>query len=114
MGKSQSLLQEETAEIAPLPRKEQRRGRRAKISKPVRMRPVDPNYKEEVQTTLNASRSGLYFTTRAEHYYVGMLVRVTFPYAGFDPCQSEYSGEVMRVEQLEGGGFGIAVRILLR
>ncbi len=114
MGKSQNLLQQQTAEIAPLPQKEQRRGRRAKISKPVRVRPLDPNYKEEVQTTLNASRSGLYFTTRAGHYYLGMLVRVTFPYAGFDPCHSEYSGEVVRVEELEDGRFGVAVRIYLR
>ena len=114
MSKSENSSREETAKIAPLPQKEQRRGRRAKISKPVRVRPVDPNYKEEVQTTLDASRSGLYFTTRARHYYVGMRVRVTFPYAGFDPCQSESTGEVVRVEQLEDGRFGVAVRILLR
>ncbi len=114
MSKAENSLPKETAEIAPLPQKAQRRGRRAKISKPVRVRPVDPNYKEEVQTTLNASRSDLYFTTRARHYYAGMLVRVTFPYAGFDPCQSEYSGEVVRIEQLKDGRFGIAVRIYLR
>jgi PilZ domain-containing protein len=114
MDESENSLHQDTAEIAPLSRKEQRRNPRAKISKPLRVRPVDPNYKEEVQTTLNASRNGLYFTTPAEHYYVGMLVRVTFPYVGLDPCHSEYSGEVVRIEKLQDGRFGIAVRILLR
>ncbi len=114
MDESENSLHEETAEIEPHSRKEQRRSPRAKISKPLRVRPVDPNYKEEVQTTLNASRTGLYFTTQAKHYYLGMLVRVTFPYAGLDPCHSEYSGEVVRIEKLGDGRFGIAVRILLR
>lgn len=62
-----------------------RRSRRIKISQPVRLRPSDPNYTEEVQTTVNLSRDGLYFTTALKHYYVGMQVRVTVPYRPSDP-----------------------------
>jgi hypothetical protein len=56
------------AVIAPLLEEERRLGRRVKVSRPLLARPSDPQYIEEVQTTLNASRDGLYFTTRAKHY----------------------------------------------
>ena len=102
------------AVIAPAPDRERRKGRRTKISKPLRIRPEDPKYREEVRATLNASRDGLYFTTWARHYYIGMRVRVTFPYASHDVCNSEYFGEVARIERLGDGRLGIAVRILLR
>ena len=97
-----------------LPRRELRRNPRAKISKPVRVRPSDPRYQEEVQTTLNASRDGLYFATGAEHYYLGMRVCVTFPYASNDLCNMELLGEVVRIERLADGRRGIAVRMMLR
>lgn len=103
-----------TAVITALPRRELRRNPRAKISKPVRVRPSDPRCQEEVQTTLNASRDGVYFTTGAEHYYPGMQVRVVFPYASNDLCNIELLGEVVRIERLADGRRGIAVRILLR
>ena len=104
----------ETAVVTPLPRRELRRNPRAKISKPVRVRPSDPKYQEEVQTTLNASRDGVYFATRAEHYYLGMHVRVVFPYASNDLCSMELLGEVVRIERLPDGRRGIAVRTMLR
>ena len=104
----------ETAVVTPLPRWELRRNPRAKISRPVRVRPSDPRYQEEVQTTLNASRDGLYFATGAEHYYLGMHVRVVFPYAANDLCHMELLGEVVRIERLADGRRGIAVRIVLR
>jgi hypothetical protein len=114
MGEQDNSSPAERAVVSPLSPKELRRNRRVKISKPVRVRPWDPKYREEVPTTLNTSRDGLYFTTSAEHYYVGMRVRVTFPYAALDPCNCEYSGEVVRIDRLEDGRLGIAVRILLR
>ena len=104
----------ETAVIVPVPEKERRANRRAKISRPTLVRPSDPRYKEEVDITLNASRDGLYFTTRAKHYYVGMRVRVTLGYVPTDPCNSQSFGEVVRIDPLKDGGFGIAVQIHLR
>ena len=64
-----------------------------------------------MQTTLNASRDGLYFATGAEHHYLGMKVRVTFPYASNDLCNMELLGEVVRIERLPDGRRGIAVRM---
>src|ERR1700680_94668 len=103
----------ERAVIVPVAEKDRRADRRVKISRPTLIHPSDPKYKEEVHTTLNASRDGLYFTTRATHYYVRMRLKVTLGYAPKDPCNSVCFGEVVRIEQLEDGSFGIAVRILV-
>ena len=102
----------ETAVIVPVV-EDRRSDARIKISRSMLVRPSDPKYKEEVQTTLNASRDGLYFTTRAKHYYVGMRLSVTLGYAPNDPCNSASFGEVVRIERLKDGRFGIAVQILL-
>jgi hypothetical protein len=103
-----------TAVVAPLPPSERRRNRRVKLSQPARLRPTDPVYTEEVQITLTVSRDGLYFTTALKHYHAQMRVRVTFPYHPSDPVATEYLAEVVRVERLNDGRFGVAVRFLLR
>jgi hypothetical protein len=103
----------EKAVIEAVAEKERRRARRVKISRPMRARPSDPKYKEEVQSSVNASRDGLYFTTRAKHYYVGMRLSVTLGYAPNDPCNSASFGEVVRIVRLKDGSFGIAVQIQL-
>lgn len=96
--------------------KERRRSRRAKISRPMLASPSDPKYKhkEEVQTSVNTSRDGLYFTTRAGHYHVGMHLNITLGYTPNDPCNSPSLGEIVRIDRLEDGRFGIAVKINLR
>lgn len=101
--------------IAPLRLSDARRSPRVKISEPVHLRPSDTEYGEEVRTTLNASRDGLYFTTWAEHYYEGMRMLVTFPYCSWnDRLNTQYLAEVLRVERLSAGNFGVAVRLLMR
>jgi len=104
----------ETAVIVPAAEKERRAGRRIKIPRAILARPSDPNYKEEVQTTLNSSRDGLYFRTNAKHYYVGMRVNMILGYEPNGPCNSTSFGQVVRVDRLEDGSFGIAVHIELR
>jgi hypothetical protein len=94
--------------------KERRSARRAKISRTVLVSPSDPKYREEVQSSVDASRNGLYFTTQANHYYVGMHLVVILGYAPNDPCKSQSFGEVVRVDQLDDGCFGVAVKIRLR
>lgn len=103
----------ETAVITPA-QQEHRANRRVKVSRPLLARPSDPKYKEEVQTSLNTSRDGLYFRTRANHYYVGMRVSVILGYAPTDRCNSTSYGEVVRIDRLKDGSFGIAVQIQLR
>jgi hypothetical protein len=93
---------------------ELRRSRRAKIARPVRVRPSEPRdeHFEDLPISVNASKEGIYFTTRRESYYPGMRVFVTFPYSSaHDPMNCEYVAEVVRVEKLPNGKSGVAVHL---
>ena len=95
---------------------EQRRSRRAKIARPVRVRPSDPkdDHFDDMPTSVNASKEGIYFLTRNAKYYAGMRVFVTFPYtSAHDPMSCEYVARVVRVENLPNSNkFGVAVELL--
>jgi hypothetical protein len=91
---------------------QKRRSRRVKMSRPVRVRPSEPrdDHFEDLITSVNASKEGIYFHSRRAGYYKGMRVFVTFPYtSGHDPMNSDYVAEVVRVETLPNGRFGVAV-----
>src|SRR5271170_5174974 len=94
--------------------KELRRSRRAKIAKPLRVRPSEPRdvHFEDLPISVNASKEGIYFTTRRENYYKGMRVFVTFPFTSLnDPMTCEYVAEVVRVETLPNSKFGVALHL---
>ena len=96
---------------------ELRRSRRAKVAKPLRVRPSEPRdeHFEDIPISVNASQEGIYFTTRRTGYYKGMRVFVTFPFtSAHDPMRSEYLAEVKRVEDLPHTRFGIAVHLLMK
>jgi|SRR5450755_644778 hypothetical protein len=91
---------------------QKRRSRRVKMSRPVRVRPSEPrdDHFEDLITSVNASKEGVYFHSRRKGYYKGMRVFVTFPYtSSHDPMNCEYVAEVVRVEDLPNGKFGVAV-----
>jgi len=93
---------------------QKRRSRRVKMSRPVRVRPSEPrdDHFEDVITSINASKEGIYFNSRRTGYYKGMRVFVTFPYtSGHDPMNCDYVAEVVRVENLPNGKFGVAVEL---
>ena len=95
---------------------ELRRSRRAKIARPMRVRPSEPRdeHFEDHPVSVNASKEGIYFTSRRDSYYPGMRVFVTFPYSSaHDPMNCEYVGEVVRVEKLPNNKTGIAVHLKL-
>lgn len=84
------------------------------MSRPLRVRPSDPNddHFEDLPVSVNASKQGIYFTTRVASYYPGMRVFVTFPFtSAHDPMNCEYVAEVLRVEKLANGKFGVAVNL---
>src|SRR5271168_4031357 len=90
--------------------------RRAKIARPVRVRPSDPrdDHFEDLPVSVNASKEGIYFTSRRKSYYKGMRVFVTFPFSSpHDPMNCEYVAEVVRVEELPNGKFGVAVHLMM-
>ena len=92
---------------------ERRRAHREDLSEPVLVCPCDPECPEEVCTTLNVSPNGLYFTTTTGHYFPGMNVIVTPNFRQDDLMQQEYLGDVVRLERLEDGKWGVAIRILM-
>jgi len=95
---------------------EKRRSRRAKITKPLRVRPSEPrdDHFEDLPVSVNASKEGIYFHTRRANYYKGMRVFVTFPFTSqHDPMNIEYVAEVVRVETLPNNRFGVALRLLM-
>lgn len=96
--------------------KEQRRSRRAKMARPIRVRPSDPRdlHFEDLPVSVNASKEGIYFHTRCETYYKGMRVFVTFPFTSpHDPMNCEYVAEVVRVEKLPNSKVGVAVHLVM-
>jgi hypothetical protein len=102
------------AEKLQKPLTDNRTSRRAKISRPVRVRPSEPrdDHFEDLPISVNASKEGIYFTTRLRSYYPGMRVFVTFPYTSpHDPMNCEYVAQVLRVEPLENGKTGVAVHL---
>jgi hypothetical protein len=101
-----------TASDQDFPQK--RRSRRVKMQRPVRVRPSEPRdeHFEDLITSVNASKEGIYFHSRRKGYYKGLRVFVTFPYtSGHDPMNCDYVAEVVRVEDLPNGRFGVAVEL---
>jgi hypothetical protein len=114
MGEKESSTKGLSALLVHAPEKERRLGRRAKISKPLLASPIDPRFEKEVVTTLNVSRYGIYFETRSNYYYLGMHLRVTFPYSPDDPVNSPVLGVIVRIDKLNDGYLGIALRLAMR
>ena len=83
------------------------------LSEPVLIRPCDSIYPEEICTTANVSRNGLYFVTSASHYFVGMNVVLALNFGPEDRRHREQIGDVVRVDTLDGDKSGVAIRILL-
>jgi hypothetical protein len=95
-------------------RDERRQRQRLKVSLPARLRPFSPEYwrSEEVQTTLNFTRNGLYFVTWTEHYSLGMRVLVTLPYSSAASAHRDYLGQIVRLERLKDSRWGVALQFL--
>jgi len=92
---------------------ERRHHRRISVSLPTRLRPaaIHADNFEEVRLTENVCRGGLYLISRRRGYYKGMCVWVTSPYSVDDSVISEQAGEIVRVDRLEKGFVGIAIRL---
>ena len=89
-----------------------RRSARAKMTQLVRVRPSDSHHDAEVCSTKNLSRTGFYFETSLGHYFVGMIVYLTRNFHEGDPISHEETGDIVRVEKLESGKWGVAIRVL--
>jgi len=86
---------------------------RETLSEPVLVRPCDSLFPEEICTTANVSRSGLYFITSTQHYFVGMNVVIALNFGPDDPIHREQIGDVVRIDELDEDRWGVAIRILM-
>jgi hypothetical protein len=94
---------------------ERRRTRRVRMKQNLRVRPESPKdgHFEEIGITTNVSQDGVYFATQRDNYREGMRVLVTVPYhSPYSQQNYEYLGEVARLDNLENGQKGVAVRFL--
>lgn len=80
---------------------------RAKLLKEIGIRVAEAPHAEETGTLIDLSRDGLYFTGSSADYRVGMEVCLTLPHSG-----AQCTCEIVRIEQLRQGRFGIGARIL--
>jgi PilZ domain len=94
---------------------DRRRTERVPVSLPVHVSSSDGsiNKFEEISTTLNASRDGLYFSTDIQIYKVGMALVVTFPYSHAPERNVHFFSKVVRIDALSKGRFGIAVELVM-
>ena len=92
-------------------RLDRRREPRAQVDRLVYVQLADSgdSYFEEVRSMRDLSRSGFYFTTERGSYQSGIQLHVV---PAFGCLNLEYLGEVVRVEPLPFGEFGVAVRLL--
>lgn len=93
---------------------EKRANPRAKLTRKLRIRPSDfyAESFEEIATSANVSKRGVYFHTTLRCYRVGMSLFVTYPFTSTDdPIKSEYLAEVVRIDELPDGKRGIAIHL---
>src|ERR1700681_4314076 len=92
-------------------RLDRRREPRVQVDRLVYVQPANSGigHFEEVRSMRDLSRSGFYFTTERDSYQPGIQLHVV---PAFGCLNLEYLGEVVRVEQLPFGEFGVAVRLI--
>ena len=111
MNELQQRIFSRNSEEARPDRLERRREPRIQVDRLVYVQLADSGdaYFEEVRTMRDLSRSGFYFTTDRNSYQPGIQLHVV---PAFGCLNLEYLGEVVRVERLPFGEFGVAVRLL--
>jgi hypothetical protein len=92
-----------------------RRFRRVECSLPIQVRQTGESASEvrDVCITQNISRDGLYFKSALPTYREGMRLKINFlRHSGhFDP-HANYTGQIVRVDRIEEGVTGVAVRLV--
>jgi hypothetical protein len=94
---------------------EKRRSRRIRIGQPLKIRASDPKDQHVTETniTRNVSREGIYFVSHISSYQEGMRLFLSVPHHDpHQPQDREYLAQVVRLEKLEHGQWGVALQIL--
>ena len=111
MNELEQRIFSQKEEEAPQDQSDRRREPRVQVDRLVYVQLADSGdgYFEEVRCMRDLSRSGFYFITDRDSYQPGIQLHVI---PAFGCLNLEYLGEVVRVEQLPFGEFGVAVRLL--
>ena len=98
----------------PVDTGEKRTNPRVKMARKLRVRPSDAyedNF-DEIATSTNVSKRGIYFHTELQSYRVALRLFVTYPFTTLnDPMKMEWIAEVVRVDQLSGNKRGVAIHL---
>jgi hypothetical protein len=107
----QRIFSDKREERTPEGGLERRREPRLPVDRLVYVQAADSQvgHFEEVRNMRDLSRSGFYFTTERASYQPGNHLHVV---PAFGCLNLEYLGEVVRVEPLPFGEYGVAVRLL--
>ena len=92
-----------------------RRSRRVESSLPIQVRQAAESASEagDVCITQNISRGGLYFRSGLLTYREGMRLTISFlRHSGLFALNSKHMGQIVRVDQIEDGLVGVAVRLV--
>jgi hypothetical protein len=92
-----------------------RRFRRVECSLPIQVRQAAESVGEvrDVCITQNISRDGLYFKSGLLSYREGMRLTISFlSHLGPFAPHANYTGQIVRVDQIEEGLVGVAVRLV--
>ena len=90
---------------------ERRTSRRVEVQQSVKVEPADAadgNF-SEVTPALDAAREGLAFASKLKVYYLGMKLRLVFPYSA--AMQQRYTGKVVRIQRLDDNFQRISVHL---
>jgi PilZ domain len=93
---------------------DKRRSRRIRIGQPMKIRVLDSKDTfEELNITKNVAREGIFFISSLARYHEGMRLYVTVPHHNpRDPQDREYLAQVVRLEKLDEGQYGVALQFL--
>lgn len=90
---------------------ERRGSRRVEVQQSARIEPADASDGtfSEVTPALDVARSGLAFASKRKEYYLGMKLRVTYPYSV--AMQKHYTGKIVRIQRLDENFQRISVQL---
>jgi hypothetical protein len=93
---------------------DKRRSRRIRMGQPMKVRVLNSKDTfEELNITKNVSREGIFFISSLARYHEGMRLYVTVPHHDpRDPQDREYLAQVVRLEILDEGQYGVALQFL--
>ena len=90
---------------------ERRGSRRVDSEQSLRVEPYDAKDGSfcDVTVALDAARSGLAFASKHPVYYIGMKLRITYPYTA--TMQAHHIGKVVRIQRLDDNFQRVSVHL---